>query len=354
MATINLASKYDKSIQEKFFTESVLMGKTDQSYSFAGVRTVIINTPITQPLVDYNRTASANRFGTPEEMKDYIQELTLSQDKSYAITIDKGNLSDQMYIKEAGKMVKLQLREQVVPHIDKYGLGKFAMNAGTVLGGTAPTKATIIGLLAAGLVALDNAEVPDDGNRHIIIGASQWNNLRLSTEYLAIDAIGQKSLEKGVIGMFMNAKVTKVPDSWLTPVNFLIFHKHSVTLIQKLRTLKLNTDPQGIDGALIEGRHYFDAFVYGTKAAGVYAFTPTANVQAVVTITATLASHALVSASATSIKYTIDGTDPRYSPTAVSVATGDAVVLADGVTIKAVAYKTGSFPSAVSEATYTA
>jgi len=73
MATINLATSYAKEISEKFYTESILMGKTDQSYSFAGVRTVIINTPITQPLVDYNRTASANRFGTPEEMKDYVK-----------------------------------------------------------------------------------------------------------------------------------------------------------------------------------------------------------------------------------------------------------------------------------------
>ena len=354
MATINLALKHDKKIAEKFFTESVLMGKTDQSYDFAGVRTVIITTPITQPLVDYSRTISANRFGTPEEMKDYVQELTLRKDRSYSMTIDKGNLTDQQYIKEAGKMVKLQLREQVVPEVDKYGLGEFSFNAGTVAGITAPTKSTIITALSTGLVALDNKEVPDDGNRHIYIGASQWNNLRLSDEYLAVDPLAQKSLEKGVIGVFMNAKVTKVPDSWLGDVYFLIAWKGSVTLIQKLRTLNLHTKPQGIDGALIEGRHYYDAFVYGTKSGGVYAAVPSADVQAVVTITPTGASHALVSASATKIMYTLDGTDPRFSPTAVQVATGDAVTLTSGQTIKAVAYRTSYFPSAVTEATYTA
>lgn len=354
MSNINLATKYEKKISEKFFQESVLMGKTNQDYDFTGVKTITINTPLTQPLNDYNRTLSANRFGTPTEMKDYIQELTLSKDRSYSLVIDKGNLSDQQYIKESGKMVKLQLREQVVPEIDIYGLERFSFLAGKVQGIATPTKSTIVGLLADGLTHLDNKSVPDDGNRHLFIGATYWNMLRLSDQYMAIDPMAQRTLEKGVIGAFMNCKVTKVPDSWLTGVHFLFAHKNAIMLIQKLRTLNLHTKPQGIDGALIEGRHYYDAFVIGTKSDAVYSAVPTASIQANVTITPTGASHALVSASATKIMYTIDGTDPRFSPSAVQVATGDAVVLTSGTTIKAVAYRTGYFPSAVTEATYTA
>lgn len=351
MAVINLATRYEDKIVEKFFSESFIAGKTNQDFTFHGVKSITLNTPKTQALADYSRTATANRFGTPKEMEDTIQEMTLSQDKAYSISIDKGNLSDQLYIKEAGKMVALQLREQVVPTIDKYAIEQFIKKAGKIFGSAAPTTANIVGLLADGLTHLDNKEVPNE-HRYILIGATNYNKLRLSSEVLAADPLAVKTLGKGVVGEFMGTPVIKVPDSFMGTAYFLIFFKNSVTLVKKLKTMNLHTKPQGIDGALLEGRHYYDAFVFATKCDGVYASVPSASVQAVVTIAPTGASHALTSASSTGIKYTIDGTDPRYSPTAVVY--GSAVTLASGVTIKAYAYRTAYFDSAVTEATYTA
>ena len=351
MAAINLATRYEAKIVEKFFSESFLVGKTNQDFDFHGVKSITLNTPKTQPLNNYNRAATADRFGTPTEMEDTIQELTLSQDKSYSITIDKGNLSDQLYIKEAGKMVALQLREQVVPTIDKYGLSVFVKKAGKIFGSAAPTKANIVGLIADALTKLDNNEVPDEG-RFIVIGATNYNLLRLSTEVLAADPLAVKALGRGVVGEFMGVPIIKVPASYLGTAYFLVYHKGSVTLVQKLKSMNLHTKAPGIDGAKLEGRHYYDAFVYGTKSGGVYASVPSAEVQAVVTITPTGASHALTSASATGIKYTVDGTDPRYSPTAVVYSS--AVTLTSGQTIKAYAYRTSYFDSAVTSALYTA
>ena len=71
--SINLASKYAKSISARFQKESYLAGNTCEDFDFAGVRSISIYTPLTVDLNDYDRTATANRFGTPVEMQDTIQ-----------------------------------------------------------------------------------------------------------------------------------------------------------------------------------------------------------------------------------------------------------------------------------------
>lgn len=349
---INLAKKYSPKVVEKFKKSSYFAGKVSDDYDFAGVRTITIYSLETVELGNYDRTATSNRFGTPSEVQDTIQELTLSQDKAFTLTIDKGNNSDQLGIKEAGKMLKRQLDEKSIPYMDKYALNVWATKAGEIAPITAPTKSTIVGLLADGLTFLDNKLVPDEG-RFIVLGATQYNNLRLSSEVLAVDPMAQKTLGKGVMGLFMDTPIIKVPDSYIpTNCHFVIIYRESCLFPMKLKTLRILSDVAGIDGKVLEGRHYFDAFVKGTIADGIYTAVTTAFVQADVTITPTGASHALTSASATGIKYTIDGTDPRYSPTAVVYAS--AVTLTSGQTIKAYAYRTGYFDSGVTSALYTA
>lgn len=350
---INLALKYESQILSKWQAESFLAGKFSDKYSFEGVRTIRIFTPQTVDLSTYSRTGT-NRFGTPVEMQDEYQELTLSQDPSFAITIDKANNSDQLNIKGAGEMMNLQIREKVAPFTDKYGLKKFSHYSGKSAVISAIAKATVVGLIADGLTELDNQMVPDDG-RMIFIGASGYNILRLSSEILAIDPMAEKVIGRGVMGTFMNAVVVKVPDSYMpTGVQFLIAHKDSALMPTKLKTMRILTDVAGLDGALLEGRQYFDAFVLGQKANGIYCGILTANKTAVPVITPTGASHAVGAVAGVTFKYTIDGSDPRFSPTAVTYAS--AVTLASGVTIKVAGF-TDAGTKAVSDvasALYTA
>ena len=79
MSSINLASKYIGQIAQKFTHASYFAGNVSQDYDFAGVKSLTIYTPVTVDLNDYDRTAAANRFGTPVEMEDTIQELTMTQ-----------------------------------------------------------------------------------------------------------------------------------------------------------------------------------------------------------------------------------------------------------------------------------
>lgn len=349
---INLASKYESQILTKWTKESFLAGKFADKYSFVGVRSINIFTPQTVDLSTYDRTAQSNRFGTPVEMQDTIQELTLSQEPSFAITIDKGNNEDQLNIKGAGEMMSLQLKEKVVPFTDKYALGIIAKHAGKSAVIASPTKTTIVGLLADGLTVLDNSEVPED-MRMVFIGATNYNKLRLADEFVAIDPLGNVSVGRGVVGSFMGAEVIKVPDSFMpTGVQFLIAHRDSAIIPMKLKTLRILTDVAGLDGALLEGRQYFDAFVLGQKANGLYAGVLTANKVADPVITPTGASHAVGAVSGVTFHYTLDGTDPRFSKSAV-VYSG-AVTLADGETIKVVGMADGKCDSDIVEATYTA
>ena len=81
------------------------------------------------PLNDYNRGASANRYGEPAEVGDTVQELTMTQDKSFSGVIDKGNNMDQS-INKAGKFLGVEMSEEVIPAYDKYCFGQFVHAGG--------------------------------------------------------------------------------------------------------------------------------------------------------------------------------------------------------------------------------
>ena len=136
--------KYAKEIQTKFVKESLLVGRLSTEYSFVGVKTVKVSTPQTVPMGDYTRSGT-NRYGTPTEIQDIVQELTLSQDKSFSLTIDKGNNADQNGIKAAGKMLALQMSEQAIPTMDEYGFKQLALKAGKIVGNSALSKTNVAG-----------------------------------------------------------------------------------------------------------------------------------------------------------------------------------------------------------------
>jgi hypothetical protein len=133
----------------------------------------------------------------------------------------------------------------------------------------------------------------------------------------------------------------------------MIVHKRAACAPVKLNDTKFHKDPPGISGALLEGRQYYDLFVFGAKCDGVYVEVNTANGAGVI-CEAPSVSDTVDFTSATAgvtFKYTTDGSDPRSSETrAVYTA---AIAVTAPVTIKAFAEKEGSADSAVAEAAYT-
>lgn len=349
MSAINLHAKYDKEIQTQYVKDSLLGDCLDNTYSFSGVKTVRISTPITVPMSDYSRTGT-NRYGTPKEMEDLVQELTLSQDKSFTLTIDKGNNADQNGIKEAGKMLKLQMAEQAIPLMDKYSFERLSKLAGKIVGNsTAISKSNVCERITAGTTFMDDSEVPSY-DRTLFVPSEVYAKLRLSEEFHGCDSLMEKSLTKGQVGTYDNMRVVKVPHSrWPQNVNFIIVHKRAACAPVKLNDTKYHKDPPGISGSLLEGRQYYDLFVFAAKCNGVYVDVNTASGAGIICETPEITSDGTINCTTAgvTIKYTLDGSDPRYSATAkigasVSNATAGAVV-------RAYAYKDGAFPSEVAE-----
>lgn len=345
MATINLATKYSDKIATSCTAESFVIGKTNTEYEFKGAKTVEIPTPVTQDLVDFRRSGT-NRYGDPTEMEDTIQAMTVTQDKSASITIDKGNNDEQMMIKNAGKMMHLQIKEKNVPLLDKYAIKQFANNAGTIVGlSSAPTKATIVEMILNAAAAMDDALIPPE-DRYLALSSASYNLVRLSPEFVGIEALGKEAISKGVVGQVGGFNLIKVPSNYI-PANcyFVAWHKGSVVVPRKLKDAKLHTDAPGISGALMEFREIYDAFVLGARAAGVYAAVASSAVVAEPAISIT--THQATITSASTVKYTLDGSDPRYSKSA-QIYTAPVTMVA-GQTIKAYAYATDKYPSKVAE-----
>lgn len=110
--------------------------------------------------------------------------------------------------------------------------------------------------------------------------------------------------------------------------------------------------PCGNNLNLLEGRQYYDCFVFGAKADGVYVEVNTAASAGTVLAAPTIAAAtgAITPTGGATVKYTTDGSDPRYSMTAV---VGTTPTVAKNDVVKAYQYKEGAYPSPVAEMTIT-
>lgn len=344
---INLASAFSKKVAEAFKQESLTDSATGKDYSFAGTRTVRIWSVDTVPLVDYTRNGS-NRYGTPVELGDTVQELTMRDEKAWTFTIDKGNQSDQYNIKGATRAAKRETEQVVIPYVDKYRFREWSNNAGIITGlSAAPTKSTIVDMVFDAGAAMSDALVPWS-NRTLFITNEYFKLLALSDQFISIEALGKKSVSKGEVGEIDNMMVKRVPSSYFPAgVYFMVKYKGSTVDPVKIQDVKIHQDPPGIGGNLLEGRLYHDAFVLGTKANGLYVAAASANVTAAPTIKDTSGTVTITKTG--TCKYTTDGSDPRYSATAQVYST--TFPASAGTVVKAVDVGSGKFASPV--ASYT-
>jgi len=289
---INLAEKYSPKVVDKFYKDSVILGKSNKEYDWDGVQSVKVWTITTVAPNAYNRATvvpGASRYGTTTEVQDTIQTLTVTQDRAVSLSVDKGNNTEQMLIKNAGKVMALELREQFVPEFDKYALARYSglmtsapswASLVTASADGALTKANIVEKVSDGVTALRNNLV-DINDCYLYIGESNFAKLLLAPEFINYNnpTFAAKNLEKGVMGKIRGVEVVAVPDAYFTtagnanltdPINFMIVKKGSVIVPTKIKDMKVHQDPPGLSGALLEVRWLYDAFVLDTKAKGIY------------------------------------------------------------------------------------
>jgi len=268
---LNLASKFDTRVDERFYRESQAMMALNNDYKFTGVKTVNVYSIPTVAMTDYTRTG-ANRYGTPDDLTRNVQELTITKDRAWTFIIDKGDKIQSQMVMEAGKAVSRQLREVVVPEFDKYvfaTLAKAASDKGHTAA-TAPTKSNAYELFLNAQEVLGDANVPDKG-RVAFCSYKFANLLKQDPSFVKYGNTSQEMLIKGIMGEVDGTKIVKVPASRLpTGCSFILTHPIAATGPKQLEEYKIHDNPPGVSGWLVEGRFIYDCFVLNEKADAIF------------------------------------------------------------------------------------
>lgn len=351
MATINLATKFEKKLDERFHLQSLTDVAVGNQYDWDGVNAIKVWTLDAPVLNDYNVEGGMNRFGNVTEVSDEVNTYQLLMKRSFTKSFDETNVQDQMFIKKGTAYLQQAWDEAYVPEIDKYRLKVWANGAGC--GGydaTALSKTTVVKKLLEAQAALDDKGVPHE-NRYIFARSSVIINYKLADEFKTADGIMTKYVIKNQKGEVDGSPLIAVPDSRMPKgVDFIIKYKQATADPVKLKRLRANDNAPGIAGTLMEGLVRYDAFVLANKADGIYISASDANAVAQ-NVSFTYASDKLTLASATSgtvIKYTTDGRNPKTSDTAQTYTAAFAIPAGTKV-VRAYAEKSGLLNSAITE-----
>ena len=275
---INLATKYEKGLVQAYTRASLLSGKTNTEYNWDGVKSIHVYTVITQALNDYNRAGvdsyGGHRYGAWNELQDHEQEMIVTLDKSFAITVDKGNNDEQMNVKRMGEVIKAQIGEQVTPFFDQYALNYWAANAG-VKDTTFATmdKDKVLDMFIKAHSIFFNNNIPVNGNVFAYVPTTVYGFLLRNPEFISVEKLGNVILTNGEVGKCMNFRIVEAPDAYLpSGCHALFTNKKAVIQASKGTELHRYSNVPGLSGQLIEGRYRGDAFILDTLKTGVVAF----------------------------------------------------------------------------------
>lgn len=271
---INYASKYAQKIDEKFARESMTSAAINNDYDFVGVKTVHVYSVPTAAMNDYSATGTS-RYGTPEELESTTQEMEMTKDRSFTFTIDRGTYNDTQMSNAAGAALQRQIREVVVPEIDSYRFAKICAGAGTVATG-AITKTNAYDAFLTGTTALIEKNVPLAGCA-AFVSTGFYKKIKEDASFIRNGDMAQEMLVKGQVGTVDGIPVIVVPSAYFPEgVEFVITNKAATTSPVKLSEYKIHDNPPGINGWLVEGRVYYDAFVLNNKKDAIYVHTNSA------------------------------------------------------------------------------
>lgn len=337
---VNYTTKYASKIAERFHKRSITDAACGKDYSFVGAKTVKLLSVCTAQEVPYDRNKGANRFGDPKNLDDEVQELTMTQQPAFTFVIEPLDNSDQAIEKAAGTALRRQLDEVTVPGMDKYRLKRWVEGANIQLTlGTAPTKNTIVEAVIDANAAMTDALVPLE-NRTLYIPTQYYKLLKQNPDFINVEALGREALTRGVVGEVDGCRVVPVPKGYLPEgVYFLIKFKGSTVDPVKLQQYDVLRKVQGYAGPVVQGVTYYDSFVLGAKGDGLAVCGTAGLILAAPALS--IASHKVTIAekAGVSFRYTVDGSNPRYSGTAQVYAAP--VALEKGQTLRAVGFKEG-------------
>ena len=104
-STINYALKYADKVDERFTLGSLTAGLFgNNNFDWIGVQTVRVFSRDLTTLNDYTASGTS-RYGTPTDLGNAYQEMTITQDKSFTYVIDRKTEQDTNGTMEASESV---------------------------------------------------------------------------------------------------------------------------------------------------------------------------------------------------------------------------------------------------------
>jgi hypothetical protein len=270
----NFAASHLKVLDERYFptakTNSII--NKGIKLDFNGRNSVTIYNVQVVAESDYVRGGS-NRFGQLVELGTGTQTFTLSQDKAWTYSIDRGNWADSMMVTEVGESTKRQVREVAVPTTDKYRLA--TLQAYAVANSqsqvTVVTNVNAYQTFLAANVYFTNALIENE-KIHVFMTRTYYNLLRRDPEFKVASDGAYSDVKSGDVKEVDGITIHLVAVSYLPANTEFLFTADDVlvapTKFDMIRTL---TEVQGIDGWVVEGRRYYDAFIPTNRGKAVYA-----------------------------------------------------------------------------------
>lgn len=278
---IDLVTKFSPLVDERFEVESKTSLVTNKDYDFIGTHSLKIYSVFTAEMNDYGRNTDMgtgegqvlSRYGVIKDLSTDIQEVSMEKDRSFTFVIDKMDQDETLQALNAGSALARQLREVVIPEVDKYTYKKMADNAGKVLYGQTIDNTNAYTSLTDATEWFDEKKIPFDG-RVAVVTPKFYKYLKQDKNAVLETEIGENMRIKGVIANMDGITIQKVVSTLLPEdINFMLCHKVATTQAIKLAEYKINKNPQGISGVLVEGRIYYTAFVRNNKKDAIYVNT---------------------------------------------------------------------------------
>ena len=279
--SIELVKKYAPATDELFAAESKKSLLTNTDYDWTGAHSIALWKISTVGMNDYTRNrysfdeepegsiASISRYGELIDLSAQTEELLLKKDRSFIFNVDKMDTDETSNQVEAGKALARQLREVVVPEVDKYVYDVMVKGAGAIAEKETLTESNIYLKILQGTEFMDDAEVPDT-DRVLVVTPTVYSLLKRAVQFDNTD-VGAEMRAKGVVGIIDGLAVVKVPAARLPEeFGFMIAHPSACTAPVKLEDYGTHNDTPLSSGTIVTGRIIYDAFVLDNKKAGIY------------------------------------------------------------------------------------
>lgn len=273
---MNYATKYANAVDERFRLGALTNGIVNQNFSWIGVQTVTVFRRDLTTLGNYTASGTS-RYGSPSDLENKKQEMTVTQDKAFTYIIDKKTEQDTNGTMEAAATLAENIDQVVIPTLDAYRLSVLVSSAPTVADGMTASHLVTASVSSSNAYEeflkvqeiLDNDKAPI-GGRICVASPGFLNKIKQDEAFVKRGDIATQIAINGYAGDIDGVPTIKVPTSYLpSNTDFIITNPIVMPSPVKLMEFKIHDDAPGISGYLVEGRIRYDAFVLKNKAAAI-------------------------------------------------------------------------------------